>query len=99
MIDSGVAQIYDIATQTSFAEWLVPITNIRRVVITNPATNANSIFFSTSLSFGASIVEIKPGFDYVIAIQGGNDSGYSAGDKLGYFKSVGGMVAQVLVTR
>lgn len=99
MCDSGVAQIYDVVSQTNFNEWLVPITNIRRVVITNPSTNANSIFFCTSLSFGASSVEIKPGQDYVIAIQGGNDGGYSAGDKLGYFKSVGGMVAQILVTR
>lgn len=94
--DSDVAQIFDITTTNVLVQFLSPI-QARKVVVENLASSGGSIFFCTSLNDGASLVEIIPGMQYVLLIQ--SMAGYGVGEKIGYLKSSGGIVARVLVTK
>jgi hypothetical protein len=91
--DNIKAQIYNVATTPVFVQYLCPQQYARRIIIQNPAGNADPLFFCTSL--GGAVIEVDPGFFFTIQFQG--DS-YNLNEKIGYLKSANSEMAQVFVT-
>lgn len=94
--DSRKAQIYLVTTTPSFVQYLSPLDNIRRVVVQNPAANADSLFFCTSLT--GAVIQIDPGFFFTIQMQGSAEH-YASGEKICYFRTANSESIQVMVSR